>query len=124
MNENEKNPMEYGYMGDETVTLKMTGAEFMKVKQVIDFYLSEETKPMYPEKYKYIHKETGAPIAKLTDKNRDVAMKVVDINSTLASNPVIYRTAAGLNLIDLQMLWGKLHMQNVENGSAIHMKKD
>ena len=118
MNQNQKNPNEYGYMGDEVIT--MTAQEFAEMKGAIDFFLEKETKFDFPELYKYVNRDTGELIKTVTEKNKDVAVKVVDVEGTLNAKPRVYRTQEGINLLKVKLLTEKIHMNMVESGVAKH----
>lgn len=116
--ENQKLPSEYGYVGDEN--LNITAEEFGRQKGMIEYFLTQETKFYYPEKYKYINKVTGETIKTVTEKNKDVAVKVVDIESTLNSTPIIFRTQEGINLLRMKYSMEKIHVSAIDSGIAKH----
>lgn len=119
MTENQKNPNEFGY--SSTDTIPTPAEQFVAVRNALDFYLEKETKVFYPEKYKYINKDTGAVIKKVTEKNADVVLKVVDIEATLNSTPVIYRSKEGLDILRLKLKSEQLHLSMIDNGTAKHV---
>lgn len=114
-----KNPEEYGYTGGER--FEILAEEFMDVKGAIDAFLAKETNTVYPEKYKYIHKDTKETIKTVNEKNKNVAIKVVDVESTLQSQPVVQRTDIGLRVLQIRMMLDGIHMRNVDSGVAKHI---
>ncbi len=118
MTENQKNPQEYGYVGDEQIT--MTAQQFAEMKNALDFFLEKETKLYYPELYKYINKNTGEEIKKVTEKNADVAMKVVNVEGTLQATPKIFRTREGVDLLKLKLVTEQIHISMINTGVAKH----
>lgn len=118
MSEKKINPGEYGYTGNEEITI--TGANFQELFLFIEEMLENETKSMYPEKYMFVDVETSKPIAKVTKKNEHKAKKVVDPKKTMASEPVIYRTQKGMNLLRIKNFFAELHYKNIQSGVAKH----
>lgn len=116
--EQEKNPQEYGYVGDELIT--MTAEDFISLRQALNASLSKETSLTYPEKYKYINRENGEAIKNVTDKNKAVALKIVDVSATLNSLPLVSRTPEGIRLLEMELVMGRIHIDMVESGVAKH----
>lgn len=118
MEQNEKNPNEYGYVGNETV--EMEAGKFMGMKGLVDFALAKETKKYFPEKYKYVNKDTGATIKTVTEKNKHLAVKIVDVEATLNSAPVIFRTEEGIEMLRVRMMAEGVHVDMIDKGVAKH----
>lgn len=118
MKQNEKNPVEYGYVGNEEVT--MIASQFMRMKTLIDFALDKETREYYPEKYKYVNRETGATIKTVTEKNKHLAVKILDIDATLGSTPVIFRTKEGIEMLKVRLISESVHIDMIDKGVAKH----
>jgi len=118
MKQNEKNPAEYGYVGNEEIT--MDASKFMRIGSAIDFALSKETKEYFPEKYKYVNRDTGATIKTVTEKNKHLAVKILDVDSTLASTPTIFRTREGIEILKVKILSEGIHIDMIDKGVAKH----
>lgn len=113
-----KNYTDYGYVGDEQI--KMDAVSFMKLRGVVSAFLDKETNVFFPEKYKYVNSQTGETIKKLTEKNKHLAQKIVDVEATMSGQPSISRTAVGQELLDIQLLMNKIHMDMIDEGVAKH----
>lgn len=118
MKQNEKNPAEYGYVGNEVIT--MEASKFMRMQGMIAFALEKETKEYFPEKYKYVNKETGAVVKTVTEKNKHLAVKILDVEATLASTPVIFRTREGVEMLKVRLLTEGVHVDMIDKGIAKH----
>lgn len=118
MEQNEKNPNEYGYVGNETV--EMEAGKFMGMKGLVDFALAKETKEYFPEKYKYVNKDTGATIKTVTEKNKHLAVKIMDVEATLNSAPVVFRTREGIEMLRVRMMAEGVHVDMIDKGVAKH----
>lgn len=118
MTENQKNPSEYGYKGDEQITVN---ARFFKIAwNIVHAQLEEETKLYYPEKYKFVDKETGKDIKKVTKANQHKAVEIVDVEATVNSKPRLYRTEKGQALLKVNNEFAQIHFKNVQDGIAKH----
>lgn len=115
------NPSEYDYLGDESITIN--AGLFKELRSTVRYFLQKNTKAYFPQKYKYINTETGKEIKKLTDKNRDKARLIVDIEATKNSKPTIYRTEEGQSLLYLDEYMESIHFKNVEDGVAKHISE-
>lgn len=113
-----KDPKEYGYSGDEVIS--MTARDFLAIKQVLNNSLQRETKVLFPEKYKYVNRENGEDIKKVTDKNKHLAMKIVDVDATRMSTPHISRTPEGMDLLEAELIMTRIHVNMVDSGVAKH----
>jgi len=118
MSQEQKNPSEYNYTGDELITI--TAREFASLNGVVDYALDQETNKFYPEKYNFINKETNERVNKVTEKNKHLAIKVVDLERTLDGDPIISRTRRGQDILRVKLILEKIHMQNVDSGIAKH----
>ncbi len=114
----QKNPALYGYVGDELITI--TAMDYVRLRGAIEAFLGKETTVSYPEKYRYVNKETGEPIKVLTEKNKPLARKIVDFEATMGSNPAISRTEEGLELLEIKFMMEGIHIKNIEEGIAKH----
>lgn len=114
-----KNYDEYGYVGGTMVQMK--AEEYWELKSLVEAMLPQETKVFFPEKYSYVHRDTGEPIKTLNDKNRHLALKIVDAEATMDSKPTIQRTPMGMELLKMNLTLKRIHFNNVENGVAVHI---
>lgn len=114
----QKNPSEYGYRPDQKIEIQ--GQVLENIFSFMEQVLEMETKVYYPEKYMYVDKETSKEIKKVTAKNKDKAIKVVDPKGTLTAKPTIYRTQTGIAMLRFKNYMAELHYKNVEDGVAIH----
>lgn len=114
-----KNAHEYGYLGNEIIPVKVT--EYWKLKELVDEILLDETQPMFAEKYMYVHRDTGKRIDKVTEQNKSVAVKIVNVQGTLESAPTVYRTARGMKLLEMKLAMNQLHLDMIKSGVAKHM---
>lgn len=118
MAEKQINPGEYGYAGNEEITINSSA--FQELFMFVERLLDNETKPMFPEKYMFVDTETSKPISKVTKKNEHKARKVVDPKKTMASEPTIYRTELGIGLLKVKNYLAEVHYKNIEKGVAKH----
>lgn len=118
MNENVKNPQEYGYVGDEMISVPVK--EYWKLKELVDATLMEETKHYFDEKYMYVNPE-GQKVEKLTEKNKATSRRIVNIEATLTSDARILRTPKGLDMLELKLALNKIHLDMIESGVAKHI---
>lgn len=118
MSEKQINPGEYGYTGNEEITINSRA--FQELFMFVERLLDNETKPMFPEKYMFVDTETSKPISKVTKKNEHKARKVVDPNKTMTSEPIIYRTELGIGLLKVKNYLAEVHYKNIEKGVAKH----
>ena len=114
----EVNYSEYGYLGTEEVV--MDAMSFAKLRGVVDAFLEKETNVIFPEKYMYVHEKTGEVIKTLNEKNKPFAKKIVDVESTMSSAPVIQRTREGVELLSIHLMMNQIHKNMVDNGVAKH----
>lgn len=112
-----KNPAEYGYLGDEKINI--TGKHFQEIFQFVETLLEDETKAYFPQKYMHVDRETSKKV-KPTKNNKHKIAKVVDPQGTMSAEPTIYRTEKGIGLLKLKNFLAEIHFKNVEDGIAKH----
>lgn len=115
----EVNYGEYGYIGTEIIPIQVQ--DYFKLKELVDEYLLDETKPYFEEKYMYVDVNTGAKVEKLTEKNKTTSKKIVNIDATMNSTPKIFRTPRGMKLLEMKFMMNEIHKKMVDTGVASHI---
>jgi len=120
MQEEVKNPLEYGYLGDERV--EMTAKEFMQLKNAVEQGINATLESFLPEVLRYVNRETSEIV--LDPSQEDIAAgKVVTVTDREATfNPANvkyhYNTKLSPDMIKGQQLIMEIHERNVETGVA------
>jgi hypothetical protein len=120
MQEEVKNPLEYGYLGDERV--EMTAKEFMQLKNAVEQGINATLESFLPEVLRYVNRETSEVVFEPTQE--DIAIgKVVTVTDREATfNPANvkyhYNTKLSPDMIKGQQLIMEIHERNVETGVA------
>ena len=114
----EVNYSEYGYLGTEQVV--MDAMSFAKLRGVVDAFLEKETNAVFPQKYMYVNEKTGDVIKTLNEKNKPFAKKIVDVEATMNSEPVVQRTREGVELLSIHLMMNEIHKNMVDSGVAKH----
>lgn len=117
MNEQNFNPDMYGY--EKTAMIPVPAEVFQGLRTALNYLLKKESEERYPDLYKYVDKVTGAEVKRVTEKNKDSVVKVVDVERTLTPRePVISRTVEGIETLRLKLKLEEVHMSMIENGIA------
>lgn len=125
MQAEEKNPLEYGYLGEERV--EITAKEFMQLKNAVEQGINATLESYLPEVLRYVNRETSEIV--LEPSQEDVASgKVVTVTDREATfNPVNvkyhYNTKLSPDMIKGQQLIMEIHERNVETGVAKSIKE-
>lgn len=120
MSEEIKNPMNYGYFGDEQITI--TAREFMMLKAAVEHGINATSESYMPEVLKYVNTEDSSLVD--SPSNEDLASgKVVPVTDREATfNPsnvkFKYSTKLTPDMVDAQQLIMEIHTRNVESGTA------
>lgn len=115
MSEVQKNPLEYGYAGNEEVV--MSAELFQRLRTVLDYFLGQETQELYADNYKLLDTVTGKEV----DKASPTTVKIVDIQKTLSQKePRVYRTKEGVEILRLKLMTEGVHAKMIETGVAKH----
>jgi len=120
MQEEVKNPLEYGYLGDERV--EMTAKEFMQLKNAVEQGINATLESFLPEVLRYVNRETSEIV--LDPSQEDIAAgRVVTVTDREATfNPANvkyhYNTKLSPDMIKGQQLIMEIHERNVETGVA------
>lgn len=125
MQAEEKNPLEYGYLGEERV--EITAKEFMQLKNAVEQGINATLESYLPEVLRYVNRETSEIV--LEPSQEDVASgKVVTVTDREATfNPANvkyqYNTKLSPDMIKGQQLIMEIHERNVETGVAKSIKE-
>jgi hypothetical protein len=120
MQEEVKNPLEYGYLGDERVEL--TAKEFMQLKNAVEQGINATLESFLPEVLRYVDRESSEIV--LEPNQEDLTSgKVVTVTDREATfNPANvkyqYNTKLSPDMIKGQQLIMEIHERNVETGVA------
>ena len=110
-----KNPAEYGYKGDEKVTI--TGFQFRESLKNTQECLADEIMEYYPEQTKMINREYQEATEEEIAKGE--AFEVLDLEAMLQNpRPMVFYTKKGLNLLRQNFMLEGVHNENIENGTA------
>ena len=120
MTEEIKNPMNYGYFGDEQIVI--TAREFMSLKAAVEHGINATSESYMPEVLKYVNTEDSSLVD--SPSNEDlISGKVVPVTDREATfNPsnvkFKYSTKLTPDMVDAQQLIMEIHTRNVESGNA------
>lgn len=115
-----KNPADYGYKGDEKVTI--TGFQFREVITNVQQMLTEEIKEYFPERTKMVNKDYQE--ATNEEIENQEAYEVMDLEGILQDNePKVYYTRRGVRLLRLRFMLEQIHGENVEKGVATSIEE-
>lgn len=113
-----KNPQEYGYKGDEEITIN--GFQFRETLKIVNELLLNEIKEYYPEPRKWINKD-GKDASKKEIKNGE-ATEVLDIEAIFQhTEPNVMYTSKGIKLLRIKFLLEEIHYNNIEKGVSKHI---
>lgn len=120
MTEEVKNPMNYGYFGDEQITI--TAREFMMMKAAIEHGINATHESYMPEVLKYINTEDSSIVESPSEEDL-ISGKVVTVTDREATfNPrnvkFKYSTKLTPDMVAAQELILEIHTRNVEMGNA------
>lgn len=120
MTEEVKNPMNYGYFGDEQITI--TAREFMMMKAAVEHGINATSESYMPEVLKYVNTEDSSIVESPSDEDL-MSGKVVPVTDREATfNPknvkFKYSTKLTPDMVAAQELILEIHTRNVEMGNA------
>jgi hypothetical protein len=120
MTEEIKNPMNYGYFGDEQIVI--TAREFMSLKAAVEHGINATSESYMPEVLKYVNTEDSS-LVDSPSKEDLISGKVVPVTDREATfNPsnvkFKYSTKLTPDMVDAQQLIMEIHTRNVESGNA------
>lgn len=120
MQEEVKNPLNYGYLGDEKI--EITSKEFMAMKSAVEQGINATLESYLPEVTKYVNIETSSIVASPSqeDLQSGKVTLVTDRDATFNPANVRYQYSTKLtpDMIMGQQLIMEIHERNVEIGIA------
>jgi hypothetical protein len=120
MQEEVKNPLNYGYLGDEKI--EITAKEFMAMKSAVEQGINATLESYLPEVTKYVNIETSSIVGSPTqeDLQSGKVTLVTDRDATFNPANVRYQYSTKLtpDMIMGQQLIMEIHERNVGIGIA------
>jgi hypothetical protein len=120
MNEEVKNPLNYGYLGDEKI--EITAKEFIAMKTAVEQGINSTLESYLPEVTKYVNIETSKIVENPSqeDLQSGKVTMVTDRDATFNPANVKYQYSTKLtpDMIMGQQLIMEIHERNVETGIA------
>lgn len=120
MQEEVKNPLNYGYLGDEKI--EITAKEFMAMKSAVEQGINATLESYLPEVTKYVSIETSSIVENPSqeDLQSGKVTLVTDRDATFNPANVRYQYSTKLtpDMIMGQQLIMEIHERNVEIGVA------
>lgn len=120
MTKENKNPMNYGYFGDEQITI--TAREFMLLKAAVEHGINATSESYMPEVLKYVNTEDSSLVDSPTDEDliTGKVVPVTDREATFSPKNVKFKYSTKLtpDMVDAQQLIMEIHTRNVESGNA------
>lgn len=118
--ESKLNPYEYVYRENEKVEIE--GNLLSELIRFVNNIIDENTQMYYGDRHKHINSETQKEVKKF--KNEDLesgkVVKIVDIESTLASAPKPYRNRVAMEAIHKNLILQNIHMKAIRDKKAVH----
>jgi hypothetical protein len=120
MTEEVKNPMNYGYIGNEEIVI--SAREFMMMKAAVEHGINATSESYMPEILKYVNTEDSSIVESPSDEDL-MSGKVVPVTDREATfNPrnvkFKYSTKLTPDMVAAQELILEIHTRNVEMGNA------
>ncbi len=120
MNEEVKNPLNYGYLGDERI--EITAKEFIAMKTAIEQGINSTLESYLPEVTRYVNVETSKIVDNPSseDLQSGKVTLVTDRDATFNPTNVRYQYSTKLtpDMIMGQQLIMEIHERNVNTGVA------
>lgn len=120
MQEEVKNPLNYGYLGDEKI--EITAKEFIAMKTAVEQGINSTLESYLPEVVKYVNIETSKIVDNplQEDLQSGKVTLVTDRDATFSPTNVKYQYSTKLtpDMIMGQQLIMEIHERNVETGVA------
>lgn len=120
MQEEVKNPLNYGYLGDEKI--EITAKEFIAMKTAVEQGINSTLESYLPEVIKYVNIETSKIVENPSqeDLQSGKVTLVTDRDATFSPANVRYQYSTKLtpDMIMGQQLIMEIHERNVETGVA------
>lgn len=120
MTEEVKNPMNYGYIGNEEIVI--SAREFMMMKAAVEHGINATSESYMPEILKYVNTEDSSIVESPSDEDL-MSGKVVPVTDREATfNPrnvkFKYSTKLTPDMVAAQELILEIHTRNVDMGNA------
>ena len=120
MTEEVKNPMNYGYIGNEEIVI--SAREFMMMKAAVEHGINATSESYMPEVLKYVNTEDSSIVESPSDEDL-ISGKVVPVTDREATfNPrnvkFKYSTKLTPDMVAAQELILEIHTRNVDMGNA------
>jgi hypothetical protein len=120
MTEEVKNPMNYGYIGNEEIVI--SAREFMMMKAAVEHGINATSESYMPEVLKYVNTEDSSIVESPSDEDL-MSGKVVPVTDREATfNPrnvkFKYSTKLTPDMVAAQELILEIHTRNVDMGNA------
>ena len=120
MTEEVKNPMNYGYIGNEEIVI--SAREFMMMKAAVEHGINATSESYMPEVLKYVNTQDSSIVESPSDEDL-MSGKVVPVTDREATfNPrnvkFKYSTKLTPDMVAAQELILEIHTRNVEMGNA------
>ena len=120
MTEEAKNPMNYGYIGNEEIVI--SAREFMMMKAAVEHGINATSESYMPEVLKYVNTEDSSIVESPSDEDL-MSGKVVPVTDREATfNPrnvkFKYSTKLTPDMVAAQELILEIHTRNVDMGNA------
>jgi hypothetical protein len=120
MQEEVKNPLNYGYLGDEKI--EITAKEFMAMKSAVEQGINATLESYLPEVTKYVNIETSSIVASPSQEDLQAGKVTLVTDRDATFNPANvryqYSTKLTPDMIMGQQLIMEIHERNVEIGVA------
>lgn len=120
MQEEVKNPLNYGYLGDEKI--EITSKEFMTMKSAVEQGINATLESYLPEVTKYVNIETSSIVENPSQEDLQSGKVTIVTDRDATFNPVNvryqYSTKLTPDMIMGQQLIMEIHERNVETGIA------
>ena len=91
------------------------------LRSLLSQVLDDDIKQSSRLRFKYVNAKTGKEIKKVTDKNRDVAQRVFDVDATMSATPDEYVSPTGQRIMQMLSILNDWHIKNVDKGNGIKL---
>ncbi|MAX51544.1 MAG: hypothetical protein CMH22_06150 [Methylophaga sp.] len=122
MSENKKEELDYAEYGFENnAKFEINGQTLDMLRSLLSQVLDDDIKQSSRLRFKYVNAKTGKEIKKVTDKNRDVAQRVFDVDATMSATPDEYVSPTGQRIMQMLSILNDWHIKNVDKGNGIKL---
>lgn len=122
-NQEVKNPMDYGYTGEEVITI--SAREFIALKNAVEGGINATIETFMPEVLEYVSTETSKTVEKPSPEDIASGKVVLVSNRRATFSQENVRLQYNTSKITREMVQGQelvldIHDRNVNNGVATH----